>query len=24
LHVNMLHVPFGPWQLIEAYSQRDV
>jgi hypothetical protein len=24
LHVSMLHVPFGPWQLIEGYSQRDV
>ena len=23
-HVSMLHVPLGPWQLIEAYSQRDV
>ena len=24
LHVSMVHVPFGPWQLIGAYSQRDV
>ena len=23
-HVSMVHVPFGPWQLIRAYSQRDV
>jgi hypothetical protein len=23
-HVSMLRVPFGPWQLIRANSQRDV
>jgi hypothetical protein len=23
-HVSMLRVPFGPWHLIGAYSQRDV
>ena len=23
-HVSMLHVRFGPWQRIRAYSQRDV
>ncbi|MGO9155583.1 hypothetical protein, partial [Mycobacterium sp.] len=23
-HVSMFHVPFGPWQLARANSQRDV
>jgi hypothetical protein len=24
MHVSMLRVPFGPWQLTRANSQRDV